>query len=101
MKLIITTTPHEKADQLVQELLSAKLIGCGNIFGIKSLYQWKGKLCDDSEAFILMETDESVYDQAISRLTELHPYEVPKIITLDPLVVNTSFLEWLKSETKP
>jgi len=42
-----------------------------------------------------METTNECVAAAMQRLRELHSYEVPKIVVLDPAHVDASYLAWL------
>ncbi len=100
MRLLFCTAPPDRAPDLVRALLEERLIGCGNVLaGARSLYWWEGEIQDDSEAVILMETPVDRAESAMARLAELHPYEVPKIIAIDPADVAAPYLQWLRSVT--
>jgi periplasmic divalent cation tolerance protein len=101
MNVIITTARTTDAVPLLQKMLDQRLVACGNIFpGVRSLYRWKGKICDEEEAFIFMETTEEGLSQAKQSLQEFHPYEVPKILILEPGDVNAAYLSWLQMEVQ-
>jgi periplasmic divalent cation tolerance protein len=98
MRVLFCTAPVDAAPQLVRRLLEEKLIGCGNILpGARSLYWWQGAIQDDAEAVIWMETTAQRVDAAIARLAQLHPYDVPKIVALDPAAVNEPYGAWLRA----
>jgi len=97
MRVLFCTAPADAAPDLVRRLLEDKLIGCGNILaGARSLYWWEGEIHDDAEAVVLMETTAERLDAAMARLAQLHPYEVPKIVALDPAAVNEAYVAWLR-----
>lgn len=101
MRIVITSTPPAEAAQLVQKLLQEKLIGCGNVWdNVQSMYWWKGEIQRDPEALILMETTDELADGVIERITQLHSYEVPKIIAIEPTNVYQAYQLWLQEETK-
>lgn len=102
MKVIFTTAPAEEAPILVKSLLKARLIGCANMLeGARSLYWWKGEIQDDTETIIFMETPDENTDEVMKMLYEVHPYDVPKIVVLNPHEVNQSYVTWLKAEANP
>lgn len=101
MKIIFTTAPAKEGPAIVKTLLNNRLIGCGNLLeGARSLYWWDGAIQDDKETVIFMETTEELSDAALEMLYQIHPYDVPKIVLLNPEKVNPSYLEWLNSETQ-
>lgn len=102
MRVIFTTCSPDKAEELVLTLLRERLIGCGNLIpAVRSHYLWKGELCSDEEVVMLMESPAERAEAAAARLKELHPYEVPKIVTLDPSRCDPDYLQWLRSVTTP
>jgi periplasmic divalent cation tolerance protein len=101
MNVLITTCRTSEAAPLLKKMLAHRLVACGNIFkGIRSLYWWKGNICDEEESFIFMETSNEKVQEAKRSLEELHPYEVPKILILKPENVNTAYLSWLQTEVQ-
>ena len=102
MRVIFTTCSPDKAEELVLTLLRERLIGCGNLIpAVRSHYFWEGELCSDEEVVLLMESPADRAQEAIARLEQLHPYDVPKIVTLDPASCNPDYLQWLRSVTAP
>ena len=75
-----------------------KLIGCANLIpGVRSLYWWQGEICNDEELVLLMETTAELAETAVSKLRELHSYDVPKIIVLDPESCDPEYSRWLRA----
>ena len=84
VKFIISTCPENEVEKLVGTLLKERLVACVNIInGISSRYWWKDKLEKDNESLLLMKTKASLVDTLISRIKEIHSYEVPEIVILD------------------
>ncbi len=100
MRLIFATCPPGPAEPILKELLDEHLVGCGNLIpGVVSLYWWEDKIERDEEVVMLMETTTERVRQATERLRELHPYDVPKIIVIDPETVNEDYVAWLREVT--
>ena len=76
-----------------------RLIAGNLIPGVVSLYRWEGRVERDEEVAMLIETTGERVQQAASRLCDLHPYEVPKIIVIDPASVDDDYLTWLREVT--
>ena len=101
MKVIITTCTASDASNLLRSLLERRVVACGNIVPqVRSMYWWEGKIQDDSEALIVMETSDERAQEALAEIQTLHPYSVPKILAWEPSDVNTSYLQWLDKETQ-
>jgi periplasmic divalent cation tolerance protein len=102
LRLILCTAPVDAAAAVARELLEAKLIGCANLIpGVRSLYWWEGELQDDTELLMLMECTVERADEAVIALTAAHPYDVPKILVIEPSAVNGPYLEWLRAVAPP
>lgn len=102
LRLLLMTCPPDQAEPLLATLLGERLIACGNIIpGVLSRYWWQGALCSDHEALVIMETAADRLPAAMTRLAELHPYEVPKLLALTPAEVHGPYLEWARAVTRP
>lgn len=95
--IYITNPTKEKAVELAKHLLEKKLIACGNIFPINSLYWWEGKIADDSEFVLIAKTLEKNFSKVKSEVEKIHPYSVPCIIKI-PVSSNKKYFNWLKNE---
>ncbi len=101
IRLLFVTIPPPAADDFVQTLCRERLIACGNIVsGVRSHYWWEDRLCSDDESIVFMETAADRVDQAMARITEIHPYDCPKIVVLDPDRVNDPYTAWVLAETR-
>ena len=59
----------------------------------------KEEAAADEEVVMLMETPAALADAAVARLRDLHPYDVPKILTLTPDQTDPDYLTWLQQVT--
>ncbi|MFH0924143.1 MAG: divalent-cation tolerance protein CutA [bacterium] len=101
MKLILSTCPENEVEKIANNLLEEKLIACVNVInGISSRYWWKGKIEKETEALLLMKTKDSLIENLISRIKELHSYEVPEVVVLDIEKGNPDYLKWIEEVTK-
>jgi periplasmic divalent cation tolerance protein len=106
MPVVILYVPcpnKESAAQIAQTLLEEKLIGCANIFnGMESLYWWDGKIDRASEVVLILKTIPRPGSQEIltKRIEELHPYDIPCVMTLPVLGINESYKNWLEESMK-
>lgn len=98
MRLIIATVPSDAAPELARTLVEGRLAACVNIVPkVRSIYYWKGKIEDDQEALMLIKTTSEKMDSLTMRLKELHPYDVPEIISLEiqKNEGNSDYLDWV------
>lgn len=99
--LMIYTTLPDKAitKKIAGILVEKKLVACVNFFPIESVYRWKNKLTRDKEYALIMKTRQSLYGKVEKRLKELHPYEVPAIVSYEIKEGLKSYLSWIEKET--
>ncbi len=97
LRLILTTFADESsAEKVVHQLLEEYLIACGTMLpGARSLYRWKGAVEEASEVIVLFKTDEAHSEGCMARLAELHPYETPELILLNPEAVSSRYAAWI------
>ena len=101
MKIIITTCDPTDAERLLRSLLEKRVVACGNIISsVRSLYWWDGKIQDDAEALIVMETTDEKVEEALAVIQNHHPYSVPKILAWEPSHAHAPYLQWLQKETQ-
>ena len=99
--IMIYTTLPDKAitEKIAKTLVDQKLIACANFFPVESTYRWKNKLCEDKEFALIMKTRENLYEKVEKRLKELHPYEIPAIVSYEIKEGSKDYLSWIKEKT--
>jgi periplasmic divalent cation tolerance protein len=99
---IITTTPTiDDARRMARALVEKRLAACVQIVGpIESVYRWEGKIETANEWQCWIKTRGEHYDAVKRLIRELHPYEVPEILTL-VAEGSKAYLDWLNKETEP
>ena len=100
--VMMTTTSEKKdAENIAQTLLSKKLAGCVQIIGsISSHYYWENELCQDEEWICLIKSSQTHYKTLENTIQEIHPYEVPEIISLPIEQGSQGYLNWLNQQLK-
>jgi periplasmic divalent cation tolerance protein len=93
----LSTAPSaDKAAEIARTLVEERLAACVNILpAVRSIYRWKGELCDDAEALCVIKTRADRVEALRERLIALHPYEVPELIVLDVVSGHTPYLAWI------
>ena len=98
--IIYTTFPHRsQARKLAWNLIKEKLIACANIFKIDSIYEWENKIEEPREYGVFLKTRAELYTKVEKRIKELHPYEVPCIISWKIENGSKDFLDWIADRT--
>lgn len=99
--MIYTTLPDKViAKKISKTLVKENLVACVNFFPVESIYRWKNKLTEDREFALIMKTKKTLYQKVEKRLLELHPYEVPAIVSYEIKDGLQSYLSWIQKETK-
>jgi periplasmic divalent cation tolerance protein len=97
----VTAPDADVAGRIASTLVDERLVACVNILpGLRSIYRWEGKLCDDGEVLCLMKTRLDLFPALRDRIVALHPYQVPEIIALPLAAGSQPYLNWLRQSTK-
>lgn len=96
--LIFCTVPtEESAQKIARALVEEHLAACVSILpGLRSVYRWENDICDDPELLLLIKTRRDIFGRLARRLHELHPYEVPEILSLALADASPAFLDWIQ-----
>jgi periplasmic divalent cation tolerance protein len=99
--LILSTVPESDSSRIAGTLVSERLVACVNAAPVQSCYRWKGGICRDREELLIMKTREGLFPRVMNRLKELHPYELPEILSIPVGGGSAAYLEWVLGETTP
>jgi len=89
----------EKAAEIARTLVEERLAACVNIVpGVRSIYRWKGEVCDDAEVLCVIKTRQDRVDALRDRLPALHPYEVPELVVLEVASGHAPYLAWIDAQ---
>ena len=91
------------AEKIAKTLMTEKLVACANIIpGMQSLYWWQGNLESSTEFILILKTlnRPGAQETVTARVGELHPYEIPCIMTLPVLGINESYKKWLEESLR-
>ncbi len=99
--VFVTVGNEEEAASIAGALVAEKLVACVNIVPrIRSVYWWKGEVCDEPEVLMIMKTRTSLFLDLQSRVRELHSYEVPEIIAFPVSDGLPAYLDWVVESTR-
>lgn len=97
--LYITCKGEKEAKKISMHLLKKRLIACANIFPIKSMYWWKGKIVNDKENVIIAKTLEKNFKKVEYEVKRLHSYKIPCILKINT-VSNKDYERWVNKEVR-
>ncbi len=97
----LTVDDPERALQLVDALLDARLIACGQRVGpITSHYWWDGRREAAEEWLVLCKTTDDRLDEVVRAIVAAHPYDVPEVIATPVVGGLDAYLQWIEAETR-
>jgi periplasmic divalent cation tolerance protein len=96
----ITAPDAAGAADMARTLVGEGLCACVNIVpGVRSIYLYDGKLHDEPEVLCVVKTRKELFARLEARVRELHPYDVPEIISFSVDEGSAAYLDWLRAST--
>ena len=100
--VLITAGSEAEATKIAKVLVEQKLVACVNIVpGIRSIFQWEGKVTEEQECLMIAKSVSQVFDQVTSAVKALHSYEVPEVIAFPIQHGLPEYLNWIGDVIKP
>jgi len=94
--LVLTTIDDGvRAEVLARTLVQEGLAACVTRSRVASTYRWRGAVESADEELLLIKTAADVREALCKRLGELHGYDVPEIVAVEPSFVAEPYLAWL------
>ena len=89
------------ANNIAKRLVNDKLAACVNIVPqISSVYMWQDEVVDEQEIMLLIKSKQTLFNDIEALINQLHPYDVPEVISLDITKGNAPYLQWLNESVK-
>jgi periplasmic divalent cation tolerance protein len=99
--MISTAGSEKEALKMARILVEERLAACANVIpGMRSFFYWKGRLCREKEALILVKTVNKQVEKIINKIEEVHSYEVPEIIFFRVDKGEKNYLKWVEKMVK-
>ncbi|MFN2426408.1 MAG: divalent-cation tolerance protein CutA [Candidatus Binatia bacterium] len=113
--LVLTTTADDdSALALSRQLVEEGLAACVSRTAVKSVFRWEPaptaqadrreklseklsgmNICEENEVQLVIKTSRARAAALESRLLDLHPYDCPELIRIEPEHVDEKYLAWL------
>ena len=100
VEIVTTTANEEDAGRLARTLVEEGLAACGTWRPVRSVYRWKGALCDEQEIELHLKTTASAAERAERRIREIHPYETPAVLRVPILAANEDYAAWVRANVR-
>lgn len=95
--MYITCKNQKEAEKISRHLLKKRLIACSNMFPVKSMYWWGGKIVNGNEVVIVAKTNEKNFPKAEYEVKKLHSYGIPCILRIEAKA-NADYSHWAEKE---
>lgn len=93
---------EQQAVEISEELIARRLATCVNIVPcLRSIYRWKGKICEDTEYLLLIKTPKRLFERVSAAIREFHSYELPEILAMPVSAAEESFHRWILQMVEP
>jgi periplasmic divalent cation tolerance protein len=103
VRLVFCTFPDSaSARQIGTVLIERQLAACVNLIpAVESIYRWQGQIETAGEVLAIFKTSAEGFTGLEQALGELHPYEVPEILAIEPAAVGANYASWLIGNVLP
>ena len=92
----------EEARTIARTVVEERLAACANILGpCHSAYRWQGAIEEAGEIAALFKTRADRAGALVTRLTELHSYDVPAVVVWPIEKAVPAYAEWVAEESGP
>ncbi|XP_074427705.1 protein CutA-like isoform X2 [Larus michahellis] len=97
------TCPNETvAKELARAMVTKRLAACVNVLPhVTSIYEWKGKVEEDSEVLLMIKTRSSRIPALAEFVRSAHPYEVAEVVAVPVTQGNPPYLRWVGDSVPP
>lgn len=98
--LYLTFPNADSALSIAQKLVDERLVACVNVLPrATSVYRWEGNTLSEEEVVAFAKTTADRVAAVVSRVEELHPYDVPCVVALKVTEGSGAYLDWIAAET--
>lgn len=97
ISVVVTSVGTEQqAVEISEELIARRLATCINLVPcLRSIYRWKGKVCEDTEYLLLIKTRRALFGAVTEAIREIHSYELPEVLEFPVGNAEPNFHRWV------
>lgn len=97
--VLVTAPDASTAERLASTLVEEGLAACVNVVpGVVSIYRWKDGVQRDAEVLLVAKCPARGFEALRRRVVELHPYELPEVLSLPVEEGHAPYLAWVLGE---
>ena len=98
--VFVTAPGRESALALARQVVEESLAACGNVIpNVTSVFRWEKKVKEEEEVLLILKTSAEQCPALITRVAELHSYEVPEVLSLRVDDGFGPYLDWVEECT--
>jgi periplasmic divalent cation tolerance protein len=95
-RITYVTVPAEVAERMATTLVEERLAMCVSIIDhVRSIFRWEGQVEKANESLLVVKATAEKTGALIEKIQEIHPYEMPEVLSVDISAGNKDYLEWL------
>jgi periplasmic divalent cation tolerance protein len=96
----VTAPSVEVGAAVARSVVGDALAACCNVVpGVRSIYRWKGELCEDAEVLLVFKTRRSRLGALTERVVAEHPYDCPEVMAMPVEAGHGPYLAWIAENT--
>ena len=95
-----TVDSIKEARSIAKLLVEEKLCACVQIDQIRSIYNWEDEITEELESRLTIKTVADNYEIIEARLLEVHPYDLPEIVSIPTIFCYGPFAKWIGDHCK-
>lgn len=102
IQVMTTVEQRSDAERIAKTLLEKRLAACVQVAGpVRSYFHWEGKVNSAEEYLCFIKSRADLFPELEATIEDMHPYNVPEIISIPVTEGGSNYLNWLASELKP
>jgi len=101
VEILTTFATENEALAAARRLVEERLVACGNVGAVRSVYRWEGRVQDEPEFSLALKTTAARAERVETRLREIHPYRTPAILRLAIVAASPAYAAWVAECVAP
>lgn len=103
LRVVLVTAPDARVGrEIAKKIVEARLAACVNLIsGVTSIYRWDQAVREDEEVLLLVKTRASRCRDLEASVRDMHPYDLPEVLTLAVAGGSEAYLDWVREESSP